>query len=132
MVLRCEPLVILRGDRILAAGPPIDSRDSADDGDYTRKMRVRLGNGKGGFHPIRPAKPKLPPASSSQSGLSRVAKASTADAAVTSAATQVRSDVSGTIKPLAAIRPIESGTSAAWIVEGQRALLERVRKRLTQ
>src|ERR1700724_937883 len=126
MALRCEPLVILRGDRILAAGPPIDSRDSADDGDYTPKNEGPAWKRQGRLHPMRPAKPKMPPASSSQIGLSRVAKASTADAAVTNAATQVRSEVSARIKPLAAIRPIESGTSAAWSVEGQRALLERV------
>ena len=38
------------------------------------------------FHQITPAKPKHPPASNIQSGLSRVAKASTAAAAVTRAA----------------------------------------------
>src|SRR5439155_17043759 len=65
------------------------------------------------FRQITPAKPKQPPASSIQSGLSRVAKASTADMAVTRAPIQVRSEVSGKTQPLAPIDPIESGTSAA-------------------
>src|SRR5712671_2909718 len=65
------------------------------------------------FRQITPAKPKQPPASNSQSGLSRVAKASAAATAVTRAPAQVRSAVSVRIRPLAPINPIESGTSAA-------------------
>src|SRR5215212_3403940 len=65
------------------------------------------------FRQITPAKPKKPPASKSQSGLSRVAKARAAAVAVTNPATQVRSEVNARIRPLAPIRPIESGTSAA-------------------
>src|SRR4029079_14779592 len=65
------------------------------------------------FHPITPAKPKKAPASKSQSGLSRVANANAAVAAVSSPATQVRSELSAKIRPLAPISPIESGTSAA-------------------
>src|SRR3981189_1648819 len=62
------------------------------------------------FRQITPAKPKQPPASNIHSGLSRVAKASTADTAVTRAAAQVRSEVSAKIRPLAPINPIERGT----------------------
>src|SRR4029453_9089752 len=84
------------------------------------------------FRQITPAKPRHPPASSSHSGLSRVAKASTADTAVTRAPIQVRSEVSAKIRPLAPINPIESGTSAAWMMAGQREWLDRVSRRLTQ
>src|SRR3982074_2482721 len=45
------------------------------------------------FRQITPAKPKQPPASNNQSGLSRVAKANTAAATVTRPAIQVRSEV---------------------------------------
>src|SRR5260370_41023355 len=77
------------------------------------------------FHPITPAKPKHPPANNIQSGLSRVAKTSTADAAATSAAAQVRSEGSAKIRPLAPINPIESGTGATRIMPGQPQSLER-------
>ena len=62
---------------------------------------------------ITPAKPNTPPASNSQSGLSRVSEAATAAPMVTMAATQVRSEASPRTRPLAAINPIDSGTSAA-------------------
>jgi len=62
---------------------------------------------------ITPTRPKHPAASSIQSGLSLVAKASHADNAVTRAAAQVRSEVSARIRPVAPISPIDNGTSAA-------------------
>src|SRR6266404_3720201 len=65
------------------------------------------------FRQITPAKPKHPPASNIQSGLSRVAEASTAEVAVITPAAQVRSEVNAKIRPLAPIKPIESGTRAA-------------------
>src|ERR1700683_1110589 len=44
-------------------------------------------------HPTTPAKPKMPPAKSSQSGLSRVAEASTAAPAVARPAARLRSEI---------------------------------------
>src|SRR3954468_1332 len=78
-----------------------------------------------------PAKPKTPPASNSQSGFSRVAKASAAAVAVTSPAAKVRSEATARINPLAPISPIESGTSAACTMAGQADRLDLVSNRLT-
>ena len=86
------------------------------------KMTIRPINDKG---QITPAKPRQPPASNIQNGLSRVAKASPAAATVNRAAGQVRSEVCAKIRPLAPINPIESGTSAAWMIAGQREWLDR-------
>src|ERR1700730_3652669 len=82
------------------------------------------------FRQITPAKPKQPPATNNHSGLSRVAKASTAAVAVTRPAAQVRSEVSAKISALAPIKPIERGTSAARMMAGQRDRLDRAKRRL--
>src|ERR1700756_2402603 len=83
------------------------------------------------FRQIRPAKPMIPPARNIQSGLRRVAKASAAATAVMRLATMLRSVVCAKINALAPIRPIDNGTSAAWMMAGQRAARLRARKPLT-
>ena len=76
------------------------------------------------------SKTQTPPASNNQSGLSLVAAATAAAATVISMAGQLRSVACATISPLAAISPIDSGTSAAWIVAGQCDWLRRASERL--
>src|SRR5260370_8944589 len=65
------------------------------------------------FHPITPAKPKHPPASNIQSGLTRVAKTSTADTAVTDSAAPVRTGVHAKTRPPPPMHPITNHTPTA-------------------
>src|SRR5882757_8247214 len=108
---------VLRRRKALKVRRPADSGDSAVGWDYTLKNEdsapVRQGPAPGFPQPVRPIKPRHPPAASSQSGLSRVSEAATAAPMVTPAATQVRSEANPRTRPLAAINPIDSGTSAA-------------------
>src|SRR5262249_29841017 len=83
------------------------------------------------FRQITPAKPKSPPAANIQKGLSFVAKASAAATIESSAATLSLSEVGPKIGALAPIRPMDSETSAAWTIAGQRDALERRKKPLT-
>jgi hypothetical protein len=56
--------------------------------------------------------------SKSQSGLSLVEAASTAAASVASTAAKVRSAACATIRALAAIKPMDGGTSDVWMIVG--------------
>src|ERR1700742_1140074 len=140
---------VRRTGRVLAAGRAVQYADSALSALYTLKNEhsarpkqdgnrvlshpspAKRGEREKVSHPIRPAKPRHPPATSIHSGLILVTEASTAAPIVTSAATTVWSEVRARINPLAPISPIDSGTSAAWTIAGQRASLARFRKRLT-
>ncbi len=68
---------------------------------------------RNGFHQRMPAKPRQPPTSSSHSGLSFVVDATNAAPSVTSSAGKVLSEACVRISALAAISPIDNGTSAA-------------------
>src|SRR5215510_11190681 len=83
------------------------------------------------FRQTTPAKPKSPPAAKIQNGLSLVANASEAATIVSSAATQLRSEARARINALAPIRPMDNGTSAAWMMAGQGEPLERRNSPLT-
>jgi len=89
-----------------------------DDADY----RCLQPGGEGAEARVREAR--------AQRGIAKAAlfptvNASAATAAVTSPAIQLRSELSARIRPLAPISPIESGTSAAWMIAGQREWLDR-------
>src|SRR5450432_2209315 len=92
----------------------------------------RQGRNRRDFPQITPAKPKQPPITRIQSGLSRVEAASTAAAMVAKAAAQVWSAARATISALAAINPIDSGTSDVWMMAGHRDCSDRASQRLTK
>src|ERR1700730_14238212 len=106
------------------ANLPADGGDSASSWDYTLEnvrptagangaalpsvpARGADGPGRGDFPQTRPAKPRPPQASTSQSGFSRVTNASTAATAVIRTAIQERSDATARTSPLALISPID-------------------------
>src|SRR5262249_31253053 len=87
--------------------------------------------GLGGLPQIRPTNPNSPPARSSQSGFSRVEKATAATASVRMTAVRLVSAACATIRAEAAISPIDNGTNAAWMIDGQREVVCRRKRRLT-
>src|ERR1700759_4088150 len=99
---------VRRSANFLAAKADLPYRDSPSPTAYTPKNEHPAAPRQGTeplrktlyFQPIRPAKPRQPPTTSIQSGLSLVTGASPAAPIVTSAATTVWSEVRARINPL--------------------------------